>query len=400
VNGGDVVRILLTSVIGLAALVGAVSAKGATAADYYRRSLHADTLAARFELLDRALRANPNHIPSLVLRAELNARLGKDKAALDDGARAADLAPTDAGLNAAAAALAEKVNDYSRAVLFYNRALARDNLSIVLRARQIEALVRLPRPDEAIQSATLLVRSRPDLDYPYAIRAGAYESGDRFAEALEDIQVLVARYPQEARYYLQRCTLYRGLGEGRKALADADRAVRLRPEDSYAHAARGCSFEVLGDYENAIAAYKRAVELSDDARFQNIWICLALRRLGRREEADRFIREVRKELKSEAWVAPVIRYLAGEIKEEDVFESARHADPQTQREQLCEAYYYVGAAHMTDKNYDRAEALFKKCIDLRVHMFYEHGFALRDLGKLKALREQADEKPADAKTEP
>ena len=317
---------------------------------------------------------------------------GKDKPALEDAARAADLAPTDAGLNTAAAALAEKVKDYGRAVTFYDRALARDGQATVLRARQIEALIKLLRSKEAIRSATVLVQRRPDLDYPYSIRADAYESTDMFAEAIRDIEVLIKRHPDEARYYLQRCINLRGLGEGKKALADAERAIRLKGDNPFAYAARGCSYELLGDREKALAAYKRAADLRDDDQFYSIWICLTLRKLGRRAEADKFIQGVAKKQKSDKWVVPVIKFLAGEMKEDEVFKRAKNEDPQKQREQLCEGYYYVGAAHMAARRYDRAEELFKKCLALRVHNFYEHGFSIRDLRKIKELREKAAEK--------
>jgi tetratricopeptide (TPR) repeat protein len=392
-----VTRVLLISTLCLLALVGAVRADGTTASDYYRRAFHAQTLDARLELLGKALAVNPNHLPSLSLRSELYSRSGKGDLALKDAARAADLAPTDAGLNAAAAAMAERVKAYDRAVIFYNRALARDDRATVVRARQIEALIKLLRSKEAIRSATILVQRRPDLDYPYSIRGDAYESTDMFAEAIRDIEVLIKRHPGEARYYLQRCINRRGLGQGKKALADAERAIRLKSDNPFAYAARGCSYEVLGDYEKALAAYKRAADLRDKDDFYSIWICLTLRKLGRRTEADKFIRGVAKEQKTGKWVAPVIKFLAGEMKEAEVFERAKNKDPQKQREQLCEAYYYIGAAHMAAGRTGRAEELFKKCLALRVHQFYEHGFSIRDLRKIKALRERAAKEAVDKK---
>ncbi len=363
---------------------------GTTADDYHRRALHAETPEQRIELLGQALSINPNHVPALRQRSAIYWALGKKDLALADAARAADLVPDDADVNNAAGLFAQELKQHAQAARFFERALAPDPKNIVLRARLIDALVKLREIDRALEHADFLVERRPDADYPYSIRAEVYEWADRYADAVRDLSVLIDRHPSEAGYYLRRCINYRCLGEGRKALADAEKALQLRGATSYVLAARGCSYEAAGDLEKALEDYRKAAELDEEKRYFTIWSCLVLRKLGRRAEADALIRDFLKGLADkDEWIGPVIRYLAGELAEDEVFRLAKHDDPETEREQHCEAFYYVAAAHLAAGDLDRAEDLLKKCLAQRVHNFYEHGFAIRDLRVIEEVREKA-----------
>ena len=370
--------------------LSAVNGTGTTAADYYRRALHAAKPEKRIELLDKALEINPNYVPALRHRAAVLSILGKKKLALADAVRAAELSPGDPHVNYTAAAIAGELKEHALAARLYGRALALRRKDMILRARKVQALIKLRRVGEALKDADYLVERRPRENFPYALRADVYEWADRYAEAVADLTVLIRRRPDESQYYLQRCINYRCMGDGQKALADAQKAMQLKGNTAYIYAARGCSYEVLGDLKSALEDYKKAADLDDEKRYFTIWSCIILRKLGKRTEADKFINEFLKTHKEDKWIAPVIKYLAGKMTEAEVFKLARHKDPEKQREQLCEAYYYVGACHLADKKLDAAEKLFRKCLAQRVNNFYEHGFAIRDLRTIKKLREKKE----------
>ena len=385
------------NLVWIVALAAAAHGTGTTAADYYRRSFHASTPQKRVELLDKALAINPNHVPALRYRSTLYSILGKKRLALADSARAADLSPRDPSTNRAAGILADELKEYAKAARFYGRALAFDRADVALRSRRIRVLIKLLKTGEALEDANFLVERHPHQDFAYSVRADVYEWCDKYADAARDMTVLIKRDPKEARYYLRRCINYRGAGEGEKALADAEKAIQLKGDTAYGCAARGCSYELLGRLDKALADYKRAADLDDDRRFYVIWSCLILRKQGKREEAEKLARDFVKELKDDKWVAPVLKYLAGQMTEEEVFRRARHKDPEKNREQHCEGYYYVGACYLADGKLDKAQELFTKCLAQRVHNFYEHGFAIRDLRTIRKLRAEAGAKMSDGK---
>ncbi|MFO7900217.1 MAG: tetratricopeptide repeat protein [Planctomycetota bacterium] len=380
----------------------AVAGTGTTAPDYYRRARYAETAEKQIELLTTALSINPDHVPSLRRRAEVHLLLGDQASALADRARAAELSPRDPQLNISAGLLAQELDRHEQAVALYTRALAVEPNNYLARVNRAYARIELRRVKQAIEDADELVRLYPQRDRSYQVRVEAYDCASRFADAVDDLTTLIERSPREALYYRMRCISYRALGEGRKALADADTTLRLAGGTAGAYAARGCSYELLGELDKAFADYKRAAELNDDKRFYTIWLCLIRRKQGRRAEADKIVRNFLEDFDEEKWIAPVLRFLAGRITEQDVLSRAEHPEPERDREQHCEAYYYLGAAAMAEGKLDKAEAYFKKCVDQGVYNFYEHGFALRDLRVLAELRKKkaADKEDEAARPEP
>lgn len=395
-------NILIPAVCALILCGAATRGAGATAGDYVQLARYAPTPEQRLELLDRALALNPNHVPALLLRAKTHLELKNDESAFADTAKAAELVPDDFDVNVQAGALAEKNKKYEQAARFMARAVALDARDPRPRVSLVGALVKLRKADEAIAHADYLVEHYPHTDFPYSVRAEAYEWAGRFEDSIKDLTTIIERHPSDRQYvsyYMRRTSCYRSMGDGRKALADAEIVLRLDGQGPYNYAARGCAYEELGELEKAFDDYQSAAELRDDEEYHKIWCCIILRKLGRREEADKFIKDYLKEsaerFRQGQWIYPVLKYLAGEMTEDKVFDLARNDDPETSREQLCEAYYYIGACHLADGDLDKAEDLFRKCLDQQVNNFYEHGFAIRDLRTIDKLRKKAT--PADNK---
>lgn len=382
----------------------AAAAAGETADDYNLRARHAETPQERLKLLDRALAINPNHVPALAHRARVHLALGNKELAFADMLKAADLVPGDPELNLTAAALASGLKKHQESARLSARAVAADRANFGYRTLYVYALIKALKIDEAVAQAEIAVRRHPEIPArmrpgrpsSYWLRAEAYEWAGRYKEAADDLTRIIQVRPRDFALYAQRGTFYRSMGDGKRALADARRYQRMGGSPSGAHAAVGCSYEVLGQLERALDAYAKAADTDDQREYFKIWSCIILRKLGRRQEADTFIKEFRKTFKEDGWIAPVVKYLAGETTEAEVFHLAKHDDPETNRQQYCEAYYYVGACYLAEKKLDKAEELMKKCLKQGVVNFYEHGFALRDLRTIKKLREGAAKKAAEA----
>ena len=361
-----------------------VADTGTSPADYAARALHERNPQARLELLGKALAIDPNYVPALRHRAALYAVLDKKQEALADIARAADLSPDDPQVNALAGGYAEEAKDHGRAAGFYRRAVDADTDNAELHYRLAWALIRARRSDDALREADFLVERYPDQSFPYEVRADACEWLGRYADAVRDISLLIERTPNAARMYIHRSSVERTMGDAHAALVDAQKAIDLGEQTPSALSARGLAYEALGQWELALADFSAASEHRDEERrYYVIWSCIVLRKQGKPADAERFAKESLKGLKPDEWITPVIRFLAGEIKEDEVFRAARKAEGETLREQLCEAHYYLGAHRLTVGDRAGAEKLFRDCIALRVCNFYEHGFAVQELRKLE-----------------
>lgn len=368
----------------------AAAAAGATADDYNLRARHADSVRQRLDLLNKALAINPNHVPALAHRSRVHRVLGNEELAFADSWKAADLAPGDPGLNFNASMLAIDLKKYDDAARLSGRAVAADRTSLPYRSLYVTALIKALRIDEAVAQAEATAKRHPERQTSYQLRAEAYEWAGRYKDAIDDLTRLIQMRPSVATFYSQRSSSYRALGDGKSALADAVMALRRGRSPAGGYAAIGNCYEELGQPERALEFYAKAADNDDKKEYYKIWNCIILRKLGRRQEADKFIEDFRKGFKKkDEWIAPVVAYLAGRMTEEQVFQLAKHDEPETNRQQLCEAYYYVGACYLADRKLDRAEELMKKCLAQRVADFYEHGFAIRDLRTIKKLRAES-----------
>ena len=69
-------------------------------------------------------------------------------------------------------------------------------------------------------------------------------------------------------------------------------------------------------------------------------------------------------------------FLAGVVSETEFLQDTTNSvsDPKVQKEQLCEAYYYVGMKHLILGDTNGATSFFQRCINAGPLMFGEEGY--------------------------
>jgi lipoprotein NlpI len=92
------------------------------------------------------------------------------------------------------------------------------------------------------------------------------------------------------------------------------------------------------------------------------------------------------------WPAPLARFYAGETAEEKILEAAESDDEETDRRRKCEAYYYMGMAHVLGVGAQRDAPLlereakarehFEKCLATSAATMPEYRSAKRELERL------------------
>jgi len=111
-----------------------------------------------------------------------------------------------------------------------------------------------------------------------------------------------------------------------------------------------------------------------------LWLYLARARAGEDGRGDLATQATRLNLSK--WPGPVLALYLGNAAPEALLPAARDSDPKKQREQQCEAYFYLGQQALLRG--DRAEAirLFRAAVDTGVTDFIEYQGAQMELKRL------------------
>lgn len=175
--------------------------------------------------------------------------------------------------------------------------------------------------------------------------------------------------------FFARADAYRRLGRLEDALADYTTVLGLRT-DTTARRSRAWVYAYLDRWSDAhadMSSYLHDTEGKEpDAIYAAILANLALRRMGRRSDAGRFLESWRSRLDLKAWPAPAFEYLAGRLPEREFLEAA--ADPR----RATEALTYVGVALLGDGD-SRGLDLLVRAMKEGDPAFLEYDLAYYDL---------------------
>jgi ankyrin repeat protein len=147
--------------------------------------------------------------------------------------------------------------------------------------------------------------------------------------------------------------------------------------------AQGCIDYNARRFTNALADLRKSCELGSDNQdysYSRIWLIRA--RLGEKEAATQELAaylERRKAQKPDEWPSKVGRFLTGQLSESDFFKAANDPNPQTAKEQHCEAYFYAGSKRLIENDKMGAVDYFKKCLTTNVANFEEYTSAAAEL---------------------
>ena len=168
--------------------------------------------------------------------------------------------------------------------------------------------------------------------------------------------------------------------------------IALEKNHYWSYRSLAISYQKMGLYEKALSYFSKAIDLSDDAdKYTHIFHFLCFQEAGQTSKARNYIVETSEKYLEMDWIKEILNFYSGESTEESFFSAAKNVDPNTEKGQKCEAFYYIGMAHLLKINYTLADTLaainsFNKCLETKVTDYVEYGLAgleLRRLGKFK-----------------
>jgi lipoprotein NlpI len=273
-------------------------------------------------------------------------------------------------------------------------------------------------PDLAIRHCTRAIESRrhtgEDLAKLYYNRAIEWSAKGDYDRAIADYDASLRLAPRNVDALFNRGNAWSNKGEHDRAIADYDAAIDVNPKDPAAHGGRAFEWTAKGDYVKALADYDNAIRLDPKApvsllargrvRFYTgdfaravadleqslkldyndytaLWLYLARKRGGAADAEERLDTETRAS-RGGSWPGPVIVLLLGRTDPDSVLAASTDQDARRQREQRCEANFYLAHWHLIRGNTERALPLLKEAQASCPREFLEHEGATAELRRL------------------
>jgi tetratricopeptide (TPR) repeat protein len=286
--------------------------------------------------------------------------------------------------------------------------------------------MRTNQADAALADFSRAIALEPGLAQAYVDRGWLEQQKGNLNAALGDYTRAIDLTPESesAGIYANRGYLEQAMGKIEAALADDDRAVQLDPRSAELYGNRSGVEETKGDldrseadcaeaarldpkmamtaaqqfrdlgesrferreYTNALTDYRKACELkpTDDYAHFDIWLCSSSLRNSERANTDlKAYLSARGSKDPGDWPSEVGWFLVGQITEQDLLRAAKSADIKKDKEQHCEAYYYIGSKRLFAGDKTIAAAEFGNCLATDVTNWVEYQFAQAQLEVLK-----------------
>jgi lipoprotein NlpI len=236
--------------------------------------------------------------------------------------------------------------------------------------------------DRAIQDYNEAIRLNPNDAVAYNNRGNAYrrDKGDS-DHAIQDYDEAIRLNPNYADAYYNRGLAYGAKGDQDRAIQDLNEAIRLNPKDAGAYSGRGLTRFSIAQFQAAQEDFKKALELNATSPYYAIWLYLARARAGQDGRTELAANVER--LKFVGITEQIVSLFLEKTTPDALFLAAKSSDPKKQKENLCEAQYYLGQHNLLRGNNSEARKLFSTAVETCPTSFVEYSGAQAELKRLK-----------------
>ena len=236
--------------------------------------------------------------------------------------------------------------------------------------------------DRAIQDYDEAIRLNPSFADAFKNRGNAYYAKGNYDRAIQDYDEAIRLKPGVAEIFSYRGRAYTQKGNYDRAIQDYDEAIRLDPSsDTFFNRGR-VRFD-LGQFAASQSDFAKAAELKPSYAYVALWLYLARSRAG--QDAHSELKKNAAQLKLTEWPGRVVDLYLGTVTSGEILSAATDADTKKNREQHCEAYFYLGEDALIKGKRIEAKQLFQKAIDTGVTSFIEYTAAQAELKRLSAI---------------
>jgi lipoprotein NlpI len=229
--------------------------------------------------------------------------------------------------------------DYSHAIEAYTDAIRLNPGSATTFYARGYAYHRNHDEDRAIQDYTYAIRLAPDYGEAFRERGHAYEDKTDYKHAIQDYTAAMRLRPGDINVLYARAFDYERQGDYEAAIADLTEIIRRFPQAGDAYRNRGQAWLYSAHLPEALRDLGRAVELDSSGSYNVIWLYIA--RAKSKSGAEDELAKNAAKLNLTKWPGPVIQLFLGKTTPEAVLQAASSQDSKKDREQRCEANFYI-----------------------------------------------------------
>ena len=255
-----------------------------------------------------------------------------------------------------------------------------DSLSRLYYSRAVEYAAK-GMHERAIADYDASIKFDPKFGDAYYSRGNAWSARGDSDRAMSDFDMALKLNPKDRFVLGSRAFEWTVRGEYARAIADHDAVLQMDPKAAVAVFGRGRAHFYNGDNARAVADLELAMKL-EPSPYTAIWLYLARKRGGADAESalDNETREGRA-----AWPGQIVVLYLGRTDTNSVMAAATDRDAKIQREQRCEANFFIAHWHLLRGNRDQAVGLLKEAQAGCPKDFMEYEGAVAELRRLQKL---------------
>jgi len=329
---------------------------------------------------NQAIRFDPENARNFNKRGWARYCMGDNEKAIDDFNQALGLDPQleDAYTNRGMAWFAK--NDQDKAIADFSRALELDPRDAITYNDRGWAWERKSNHEKAIADFDQALRFRPEFVRAYTNRGIVWAAKKDFDKAIEDFDHALQIDPHRARPYTNRGIALAAKGEFDRAIDDFNHALQLEPNTTWPRYNRLLALLSSGRPEASTEARKLLEQIgwSDELSVHTALIgYFAALRNGKPAKANEFITNAAAHCNSKQWTYEVIRFLHGEIGEQQLLALATDASRKT------EIHSFLGLRESLKGRPERALPHFRWVKENGVSSNAEYPIAVAELDRIE-----------------
>jgi tetratricopeptide (TPR) repeat protein len=204
------------------------------------------------------------------------------------------------------------------------------------------------------------------------------ERGDH-NRAVSDYAAALKLAPGDVRMYLGRAVEWTVLGDYKQAQADYDEVIRRQPTDMKGYFGRGRVRFYAGDFMQSASDFTRSHQLGGGI-YTAIWLFLARKRAD--IPAEQTLAQDAGTSGGGDWPGPIVALYLGKSAPDAAQKAAASPDPARQRDQRCEANFYIAHWHLLRSEREAAAQLLRDAQSGCPGSFLENEAAVAELRRL------------------